>query len=301
MPSFRENSFVSLHPRESVFDISLFYFARAIKLNKLSKPSLNPQNADPGVFIFYCIGDAIQIFFRFVCFFRDIAKEIMKILIVEDEEELLSSIINYLQEASFECDFALHVKEARMKMSKVQYDCFVIDISLPDGSGLDLINDIKKQPHQPGSLIISAHNSTDHKVAGLNLGADDYLTKPFELSELNARLNSVLRRYRPPEKNTMVFNEIKVCMDTFQVFINSQEVYLTKKEYELLVYFITNRNKVISKHAIVSHLWGDYQDSQGSFDFLYAQIKNLRKKISAGGGKDYIQNINRIGYRFRAA
>jgi DNA-binding response OmpR family regulator len=222
----------------------------------------------------------------------------MKILIVEDEEDLLTSILNYFQGGPFDCDFALHVKDARMKMTTNQYDCFIIDIGLPDGSGLDLIKDIKIQPHQPGSIIISAKNSTDNKVEGLNLGADDYLTKPFELSELNARINSFLRRYKPLEKKEIVFNEIKINTDSFQVFINGVEIFLNKKEYQLLIYFISNQNKVIPKHAFVEHLWGNFE-SEESFDFLYAQIKNLRKKLAAGGGKDYIHTISRIGYRFR--
>jgi DNA-binding response OmpR family regulator len=222
----------------------------------------------------------------------------MKILIIEDEEALLNSILNYFQDGPFVCDFALHVKDARMKMNKHQYDCFIIDIGLPDGSGLDLIKDIKMQVHQPGTIIISARNSTENKVEGLNLGADDYLTKPFELSELNARVNSFLRRYKPLEKKEIIFNEIKINTDTFQVFINNVEIVLNKKEYQLLVYFITNQNKVIPKHAIVEHLWGNFQ-SEESFDFLYAQIKNLRKKLVSVGGKDYIHTISRIGYRFR--
>ncbi|MDB5273257.1 MAG: DNA-binding response regulator, OmpR family, contains and winged-helix (wHTH) domain [Chitinophagaceae bacterium] len=223
----------------------------------------------------------------------------MKILIVEDEEELLKSIINYFQEEKFQCDFALNIKEARLKMSLEKFDCFILDIGLPDGSGLDLIKEIKEQKQEPNIIILSARNAAEQKVEGLNLGADDYLAKPFDLSELNARVNSILRRHKKLAQKEIVFKEIKIKTDTFQVFINEGEIRLKKKEYDLLLYFITNQNKVISKQAIVEHLWGTFQDNHESYDFLYTQIKNLRKKIIAGGGNDYLQNINRIGYRFK--
>jgi DNA-binding response OmpR family regulator len=223
----------------------------------------------------------------------------MKILIIEDEIELLSAVSNYLKNAQYTCDYALDLKGARLKLSNEQYDCFILDIGLPDGSGLDLIREIKSKNAESYIIIVSARNSTEDKVQGLNRGADDYLVKPFDLPELGARINSALRRYKPNETKQIIMNEIKILTDTHQVFIrNTDEVNLTKKEFDLLLYLISNRNRVISKNSIVEHLWGHYQDPQESFDFLYAQIKNLRKKITAAGGNDYIQTINRIGYRF---
>ncbi|HVD99511.1 MAG TPA: response regulator transcription factor [Cytophagaceae bacterium] len=222
----------------------------------------------------------------------------MKVLIVEDTEELLNSILSYLNEDQFHCEYALNLQEAREKLAHGKYDCVLLDIGLPDGSGLELLKDIKKMNSEMRVMIISANSSTQHKVEGLNGGADDYLAKPFDLPELNARINSMMRRYKSAESSIIFFNEIKVHTDTFQVFINEHEINLTKKEYDLLVYFIVNKNKVISKHALLEHLWDNFQDSWASVDLLYAQIKNLRKKILAGGGNDYIKNINRIGYRF---
>jgi DNA-binding response OmpR family regulator len=224
----------------------------------------------------------------------------MKILVIEDEEELLNSISNYLQEEQFHCEYALDLKNARFRLNRETFDCFIVDIGLPDGSGLELVKEIKKEQPESFIIIISAKSSTENKVEGLNIGADDYLTKPFDLSELNARVNSGLRRYKPVKKKHVEFNELKIKTDIYQVLVHDIEISLTKKEYDLLLYFITNKNRVISKLAIIEHLWGGYQDSNESYGFLYAQIKNLRKKLSIAGCNDYIENINRIGYKFRA-
>ncbi len=223
----------------------------------------------------------------------------MKLLIIEDEEELLQSISTYLNNEHYVCDHACDLKNARLKLERERYDCFIVDTALPDGNGLDLIHEIQNKQSGSYIIIISAEQSTGEKVRGLSTGADDYLVKPFDLPELNARINSGLRRLKP--KAELVFNEIKILTDTHQVFISDRsEITLTKKEFELLLYLVTNKNRVVSKNSIVEHLWGHYQDPQESFDFLYAQIKNLRKKIAAAGGNDYIQTINRIGYRFLA-
>lgn len=224
----------------------------------------------------------------------------MKILVIESEEELLSSISNYLEQEQFQCEYALDLKNARFRLSREDFDCFIVDVDLPGGSGLEFVKEIKIAKPESYVIIISAKNSTEHKVEGLNSGADDYLSKPFALSELTARLNSILRRFKPVENKQIEFNEITVKTDSYQVFIRDLEITLTKKEYDLLVFFITNKNRVISKLSIVEHLWTNYQDFNESYDFLYAQIKNLRKKLTAGGCTDYIQNINRIGYKFRA-
>lgn len=223
---------------------------------------------------------------------------IMKILIIEDERELIDSIISYLKSEKVECDYSYNIENAKIKLAESNYDLCLVDIGLPDGSGLELIVHIKWRCPNTGIIILSAKNSIENKVEGLNFGADDYLTKPFDLSELNARVNSVLRRRGIVRENEMRFNEIKIVMDNHQVFVKEQNVNLTKKEFELLIYFITNRNKVITKQALVSHLWKDYSDTVESFDFVYGQIKNLRKKLQIGGCRSYIQNINGVGYRF---
>jgi len=223
----------------------------------------------------------------------------MKILVIEDEQDLLNSISNYLDKDQFLCEYALDLKSARLRLSVEGFNCFIVDTDLPDGSGLELVKEIRKENSEAFILIISERNSIKDKVEGLNSGADDYLPKPIALPELHARLNAVLRRYKPSPHAPLEVNEIRMKTDTYEVFVHNKEVTLTKKEYDLLLFFITNKNRVISKLAIVEHLWSNYQDFNESYDFLYAQIKNLRKKLTAAGCTDYIQNINRIGYKFR--
>jgi len=180
------------------------------------------------------------------------------------------------------------------------YDCFIVDICLPDGNGMDFIRELKKTKDEPGVIILSAKKSIEDKLEGLNIGADDYLTKPFHLSELNARVRSIIRRRKMGGAREICINEIKIIPDLYEVTISGNEVNLTKKEFDLLLYFVINRNRVITKESIVEFLWGDYIDSSDSFDFIYTHIKNLRKKMLTAGGKDYIQNLNRVGYKFKA-
>lgn len=222
----------------------------------------------------------------------------MKILI-DDEQELLKSISDYLGKDQFIYEYAIDLKSARLLLNVEGFNCFIIDTDMSDGSGLDLVKQIRKENPDAYIIIISAKHSTEDKVEGLNNGADDYLCKPIALPELKARLNAVLRHYKPNTNVPLEVNEIRMKTDTYEVFVHNKEVALTKKEYDLLLFFVTNKNRVISKLAIVEHLWSNYQDFNESYDFLYAQIKNLRKKLTTAGCTDYIQNINRIGYKFR--
>ncbi len=222
----------------------------------------------------------------------------MKVLIVEDEKELLSNIKAYLANSEIICETASNFREALNKLAAFSYDLTVLDIMLPDGNGLELLKMIKEEQPDTGILIISAKNALDDRLEGLNLGADDYLTKPFHLSELNARLRAIYRRRKLQGKSQLEFEEIKVNIDTHEVSVNDQPIVLTLKEHELLVFFITNKNRVLNKQVIAEHLWGDNVDYLDSFDFVYQHIKNLRKKIVAAGGNNYIQTIYGLGYKF---
>lgn len=224
----------------------------------------------------------------------------MKILVVEDEHELLNAILAYLNMEGYVCEEALTYQDGLDKISLYEYDCIIADLGLPGGSGLKLIEMLKKKMDNTGVIIISAKNSLDDKIQGLDIGADDYLTKPFNLSELNARLRSVLRRRKFEGKREIEFQEIKANPETMQVKVNGKNVSLTKKEFDLLVYFIVNKNKVLTKESIVEHLWGDYIDSADSFDFLYAHISNMRKKILLAGSRDYLSTVYGVGYKFTA-
>jgi DNA-binding response OmpR family regulator len=174
----------------------------------------------------------------------------------------------------------------------------IVDITLPDGNGLDVIEGLKKLKSLSGIIIISARNSIEDRIKGLDIGADDYITKPFDLSELNARVKAVIRRRNFDAQNEIVFKEITVKPYDRSVSIHEQFVSLTKKEFDLLVFFISNQNRVITKESIAEHLWGDDMDMADSYDFIYSHLKNLRKKIQEHGGNDYIETVYGIGYKF---
>lgn len=223
----------------------------------------------------------------------------MKILVIEDEKDLRKSMVSYLAQEGYLCESAGDYEEALEKIGIYDYDCFVVDIMLPKGTGLDLIKEIKQKDTQAGIIIVSAKNSLEDKVKGLEIGSDDYLTKPFHLSELNARIKSIIRRRSFNGNNEIVFNEIKVLPDARQVFVNDKEIVLTGKEYDLLIFFLANKGRVIPKDSIAEHLWGDYMDQVDSFDFIYTHIKNLRKKLVQHGAKDYLNTVYGIGYKFQ--
>lgn len=222
----------------------------------------------------------------------------MKILIVEDEVELLIAISNFLAKEQYVCEMAENFSKAKQKLSIYEYDVILLDITLPDGNGLNLIKVIKQYNLQAGLIILSAKDSLDDKIAGLDLGADDYLTKPFQLSELNSRIKAVLRRKKFDGTNLIRFNEITINTDSKEVLISDKPVKLTKKEYDMLLYFIINKNRVLTKEAIAEHLWDDNIDLADNFDFIYTHLNNIRRKIKSKGGADYINTIYGMGYRF---
>ena len=220
----------------------------------------------------------------------------MKILIIEDERQLSESIAAYLKGEEYICEIAIDFKTAREKTETFEYDCILLDISLPGGSGLDILKELKTNKKSDGILIISAKNSIEDKVAGLLSGADDYLPKPFHLSELSARIAAIIRRRNFSGSNIITFNNISIDTQAKQVTVNNTFIDLTKKEYDLLLYLITNKRKVISKNAIAEHLWGDQTD--GNIDFIYTHIKNIRRKLNECGSIDYIRSVYGMGYKF---
>lgn len=211
---------------------------------------------------------------------------------------LLETITSFLKEEGFVCEKAASYFVAEDKLAAFVYDIVVIDINLPDGSGLSLLEKIKKQHPETGTLIVSAKNSLDDKIKGLDLGADDYITKPFHLSELNSRIRAVLRRRKFQGSQVLDFQEIRLFPEERAVYINDNLLNLTSKEYELLLFFITNKERVHTRQSIAEHLWGDYMDTADRFDFVYTHLNNLRKKIKSAGGSDYISSVYGIGYKF---
>ena len=223
----------------------------------------------------------------------------MKFLVAEDEYDLQQAIIKYLSQEGNKCESASDYIEASEKIDLYEYDLIILDLNLVTGSGLDLLKQLKKNHNRTGVIIISANNSLENKLEGLDLGADDYLTKPFHLAELNSRIKAVLRRGKFDGEDVLVFQEIRLDTNSRTAFLNEKPITLTRKEYDLLLFFITNQGRVLSKSIIAEHLWGDDSDMLDSFDFIYVHINNLRKKLTAEGAK-YIQTAYGSGYKFIA-
>ena len=222
----------------------------------------------------------------------------MKILVIEDERDLAETISNYLEEEGYRCEQAETIEQGSEKVNLYEYDCMLVDIGLPDGNGLALIKEMKMYHPETGIIIISAKNSLDDKILGLDMGADDYLTKPFHLPELNSRIKSLLRRRKFEGKQKLVIGKMTILPESKQVLVIGEEITLTKKEFDLLMFFVSNRRRILSKESIAEHLWGDFADSADSFDFVYTHIKNLRKKLSEKTGEDYFHNVYGTGYTF---
>lgn len=220
----------------------------------------------------------------------------VKILIIEDEKALSDSIAKYLRGQDYLCEIAADFNTAMEKTELYDYDCILLDITIPGGSGLAVLKELRTNNKQDGVLIISAKNSIDDKVNGLMLGADDYLSKPFHLSELNARVAAIIRRKQFGGSSIIQFNNITIDTQAKSVNISNKPLDLTKKEFELLLYFVNNKKKVISRTAIAEHLWGD--ELEGNLDFIYTHIKNLRKKLLETGNADYIKSVYGMGYKF---
>jgi len=220
----------------------------------------------------------------------------MKILIVEDELELQKSVQQFLQEEQYVVEVASDFFSASEKIDLYEYDCILLDISLPGGSGLDLLAEIQqKETHNV--IIISAKDSIDDKIDGLNLGADDYLTKPFHLAELNARIKAVLRRKQLAGSQEVVLNNVKVDFDARTVYVAAEDLHLNRKEFDVFSFFVLNKNKLVTKTSLAEHVWGDDSDNADNLDFIYSQIKNIRKKLKDSQAQVEIQAVYGVGYK----
>lgn len=222
----------------------------------------------------------------------------MKILIIEDEKQLVKSIASALRTEGYICEIAYSAAEANEKIVVFDYDCILLDINLPDLSGLTVLEKIKSHNKPDGVIIITAKNSLEDKVKGLNLGADDYLAKPFFMPELIARVSAVIRRKQFNGSNKIVFQEIAIDIPGKAVTVNDTEIDLTRMEYALLVFLIANKNRVVSKNAIAEHLSGDDAELLDKFDFIYSHMKNLKRKLTEAGCEDYIKTVYGLGYKF---
>lgn len=221
----------------------------------------------------------------------------MKILIVEDEKDLRETLVASLQKELYVAETAENFSDAIQKIAVYDYDCILLDITLPDGSGLEILSKLKALEKSENVIIISAKNSLDDKLKGLDLGADDYLTKPFHIAELNARIKAVLRRKNLDGKNTIEIGNLIFDIAERSLFVNQQSIHLNRKEFDILNYFLLNKNRLITKTALAEYVWGDNIDQADNFDFIYYQIKNLRKKLQESKADVNIESVYGIGYK----
>ena len=223
----------------------------------------------------------------------------MKLLIVEDEIQLLKSLEDFASEESYFYDSVSTLEGALARVALYDYDCIVLDINLPDGSGFELLEILCRKEESHGTIILSARGSLDDKLKGLGMGADDYLTKPFYFSELNARIKAIIRRKQFKTNKFVTFANLVIDPDQHLIGLNDLEstISLTKKEFAILSHLINNHKRVITKVALAEYIWGDYVDEAQSFDFLFSQIKNLRRKLANAGAEVEIRNIYGVGYQ----
>ncbi len=222
----------------------------------------------------------------------------MKILVIEDNVELNNAITDMLKQNNYTCEFCVDYISADEKIHLYEYDVMVVDINLPDGSGLNLIKTLKALNPSTGIIVISARNSLDNKIEGLDLGADDYIAKPFDMAELNARIKSIIRRKHFGGANTIEFGPVVANLTTQTIYINNKPLVLTKSEYNIILFFLSNPNRVLTKESIAEHIWGDSMDLTDSFDFIYSHIKNIRKKVKDANANNIIEAVYGIGYKF---
>lgn len=221
----------------------------------------------------------------------------MKILVVEDEPSLLEIVKSSLEKERYVVETAMDVATAREKTGTYDYDCILLDVMLPDGSGLQLLEELRKMRKRENVIIISAKDSLEDKVLGLDLGADDYLAKPFHIAELNARVKSILRRKHRDGGNCIVVGNVSLYPDEFKVAISGKPLELSRKEYDILHHFMNRPGRMVTKSALAEAVWGDHIDQADNFDFIYAQMKNLRKKLADAGASIEVKSVYGMGYK----
>ncbi|MGI0106680.1 response regulator transcription factor [Salinimicrobium sp. WS361] len=221
----------------------------------------------------------------------------MKILIIEDEKDMRQNMQATLEKENFLVEPVATYKEAMSKIGVYDYDCILLDIGLPDGNGLEILKTLKEKGYSDSVIIVSAKDSIDDKVTGLELGADDYLPKPFHMAELNARVKAVLRRRKLEGNNLLEVANVTININNHQVSVDGEGLELNRKEFDVLFYLCTNQNRLVSKSALAEHVWGDYIDQTDNFDFIYSQIKNLRKKLCDRNAGLEIKAVYGIGYK----
>ncbi len=222
----------------------------------------------------------------------------MNVLIIEDELDLADSMAVFLQTQGYHCEIVGRQSDAVDRCIDKSYEVVILDLNLPDGNGLEFLKWIMKDESDTVVLIVSARNSLDDRLKGLDLGADDYITKPFHMAELNSRINALLRRKFKNAGDTLAYEELEMDIQSLNIKVNGKKMDLTSKEFDLLRFFMINKNKVVTKKSVASHLWKDNINIDDNYELIYTYIKTLRKKITELGGNDYLKSVYGVGYKF---
>jgi DNA-binding response OmpR family regulator len=239
-----------------------------------------------------------EYFLNIFCFF--IKKNSMKLLIIESEAELTAQMIKYFKRANYFGEVATTFKEGLKKLINYDYDCVLLDLNLEGGDGLDLVRSIRREDNQTAVIIISARKQVEDRIASLDAGADDFLAKPFHMGELHARIKAVMRRKTNQFSKEMDFGDIKINLEERNVYAKGKVLKLTKKEFDIIVFLARRKNRVVTKESIAEYLWGDYMEDAVTFDFIYAHVKNIRKKLVEEGCGEYLKTVYGVGYKFIA-
>ncbi|NLE35496.1 MAG: response regulator transcription factor [Bacteroidales bacterium] len=221
----------------------------------------------------------------------------MNVLIVEDEKSLASEIALFLKRENFLCDIAHNGTEASEKIAVNLYDFVLLDLGLPDYEGLDLIREAKKINADVSFIIITARGAVEDRIRGLDLGADDYIPKPFALAEVHARIMAVARRKFRISSPDITLGEFVMNTDARRLMHGGTEVEITKKEFDLLYYLVINKNRVLARHQLYEHIWGNALDDQYDSNFIDVHIKNIRRKLNAHAPSPWLETVRGVGYR----
>ena len=221
----------------------------------------------------------------------------MKILVVEDEIKLQETIIEFLEKEKIIVESATNFSEAIDKITSFDYDCILLDMMLPDGDGMDVLRELKNLQKKTSVIILSAKDSVDDKVEGLLVGADDYLAKPFHFAELLARIKVAMRKNQQHGEEIISFKNLSIYPEDRRVSVNNEEIKLNRKEYDLLYYFMLRPERVFQKTMLAESVWGDHTEMADNLDFIYSQIKNLRKKMKEANSEADLQAVYGVGYK----
>jgi len=224
----------------------------------------------------------------------------MRILLVEDEKSLALEIKGFMEAEGDICDISFSLRDASENLAINPYDFVLLDLGLPDGDGLDLLNEISDNQERTSIIILTARSEVDDRVKGLQLGADDYLAKPFSLVELKARMQAIVRRKSGWNRDLITIGAFEMDLNSKSISYQKEEISLTKKEFTLLHFMVVNKNRVLNRFQLAEHLWGDHLEDDYQSNYIDVHIKNIRKKLGHFASTDWLETVRGLGYKIKA-